>query len=501
MRHRLIVPVAALALACVAERGPLTNRMAQASTSYLTRAARQPVGWQPWSREAFALAARLDRPLLLYIGAEDCVWCARMDRESYTDPAVGALIDSLFVPVRVDRDERPDVARRYQAALQSLAGLRGYPVTVFLTPDGSPFFGGTYFPKDDPVTGRGLRQLLPEVARSYRDQRETVWRQAALVRQLATAKAVVSHGVLREDVVAAEVRRARAALERALEAPETLWSFPYAQTVTLLLDEYVRSGDTLALRLARAALATLRDAAEPPGAESSPELVRALLLRNLAAAWRVTHEPGYRDAGRRLGRGLARRLARDEGARFADRDGFVIAAVIEAAPALGDTAAAAVARDALDRLVDRLYEPGQGVRHAVVGSVTGLLQDQVQLAAACLAAFGAFGDRTYLDVARDIAAVLDREFADPLGGYFDSVHPDPAAPALADRTKQVFDDLLPGANAWAAHALFRLADATGEARYARRAEATLGVFAGALRGEGVRAASYLLVAREALARR
>ncbi|MGH7700896.1 MAG: DUF255 domain-containing protein, partial [Gemmatimonadales bacterium] len=246
MRPGLVFPVAALVLACVAERGPLTNRMAQAGTGYLTRAARQPVGWQPWSREAFALAARLERPVLLYIGAEDCVWCARMDRESYTDAAVGALIDSLFVPVRVDRDERPDVARRYQAALQALAGLRGYPVTVFLTPDGSPFFGGTYFPNDDPVTGRGLRQILPEVARSYRDQRETVWRQAALVRQLATAKSVVSHGVLREDVVAAEIRRVRAAVERALDAPETLWSFPYAQAVTLLLDEHARSGDTLA---------------------------------------------------------------------------------------------------------------------------------------------------------------------------------------------------------------------------------------------------------------
>src|SRR5216117_4539094 len=148
------------ASACVSEHGPLTNRMAQSTTHYLTRAARKPVSWQPWGREAFALAARLDRPILLYVGADECRWCAVMDREVYGDLALGAMIDSLFVPVRVDRDERPDVAQRYEAAVQWLAGLRGYPLTLFLTPDGSAFLGGTYFPADDPVTGRGMKQML-----------------------------------------------------------------------------------------------------------------------------------------------------------------------------------------------------------------------------------------------------------------------------------------------------------------------------------------------------
>lgn len=493
----------------MAERGPLTNRMAQSGTTYLMRAARQPVGWQQWGREAFAIAARLDRPLLLYIGADDCGWCARMDRESYGDAALGALIDSLFVPVRVDRDERPDIARRYQAALQSLAGLRGYPVTVFLLPDGSPFFGGTYFPKDDPVTGRGLRQLLPEVARSYREQRETIRRHAALVRQLAVAKSAVAHGVVRPELVDAEVAGVGRAVEAALGAPEVLRAFPYAQAVGLLLAEYGRFGDTLALRLATAALGVLVDSLDGGEAggmggeqvESSPELVRALLLRNLAAAWALTADARLRDAGKSLARALGRRVATDERPVFADREAYVIAAVIEAGVALGDTAAAETAGAALDRLLDRVYGPGQGVRHAVVGSVTGLLQDQVQVAAACLAAYGAFGDQRHLEVAQDIAAVLDRDFADPLGGYFDSVQPDPAAAALADRTKQVLDDLLPGANAWAAHVLFRLADATGERRYGRRAEATLAAFAGAIKGEGVRAASYLSAARQALERR
>src|SRR2546425_7100580 len=172
------------ASACVSEHGPLTNRMAQSTTHYLTGAARQPVSWQPWGREAFALAARLDRPILLYVGADECRWCAVMDREVYGDLALGAMIDSLFVPVRVDRDERPDVAQRYEAAVQWLARLRGYPVTVFLTPDGSALLGGTYFPPDDPLAGRGMKQTLAEGGRRYRQQPRAIDQPAALVRQL-----------------------------------------------------------------------------------------------------------------------------------------------------------------------------------------------------------------------------------------------------------------------------------------------------------------------------
>src|SRR5216117_3570503 len=184
MRAFPSLPLALVALACVSEHGPLTNRMARSSTRYLTRAARQPVNWQPWGREAFALAAKLDRPVLLYVGGDACRWCAETDRAIYTDPEIGSLINALFVPVRVDRDERPDIAQRYQAAVERLAGLRGWPLTVFLTADASPFFGGTYFPADDPVTGRGLKQLLPEVAKRYRDQRSFIIQQAALMRQL-----------------------------------------------------------------------------------------------------------------------------------------------------------------------------------------------------------------------------------------------------------------------------------------------------------------------------
>jgi len=145
------------------------------------------------------------------------------------------------------------------------------------------------------------------------------------------------------------------------------------------------------------------------------------------------------------------------------------------------------------------------VRHAVAGAAQvgggGLLQDQVQVAGACVAAYQVGGDARYLAIARDLAALLETTYADPLGGYFDAALGDPTAPALADRTKQVFDDILPGANAWTARVLLRLAEATGDASYRRRAEAALEAFAGGVDGAGVRASTFLGAAREVLASR
>jgi uncharacterized protein YyaL (SSP411 family) len=497
-----------VALGCVSEHGPLTNRMAQSTTRYLTRAARQPVSWQPWGREAFALAARLDRPVLLYVGADECRWCAVMDREVYGDPALGALIDSLFVPVRVDRDERPDVAQRYEAAVQWLAGLRGYPVTAFLTPDGAAFFGGTYFPADDPLTGRGLKQILPEVAKSYREQRTAILQRATLVRQLALARTARARGVLHAAMVQSEIAVVRGALGEAAGTRAAMGSFIHTQAVSLLLATYGRSGDSSYLDIARGVLDFMVDSgdatATDPARDDPPALVRAGLLRNLVVGWALTGEPRYRNATR----GLLQRLAPDLGGGgagtddrtgFPDREAYVIGSVLEAAAGVGDSTMAVRAVGALNRLLRRHYARGRGVRHTVGATAPGLLQDQVQVAGACLAAYGQTGARRYLAVAEDLVDVLDRHFSDPAGGgYFEAAAVDPAAPALADPTKPVLDDLLPGANAWAARVLLQLAEATGDTRYRRRAEATLEAFAGAVAGEGVRASSYLATAQRVL---
>ncbi|HKC48856.1 MAG TPA: DUF255 domain-containing protein [Gemmatimonadales bacterium] len=494
--------LALVAPACASEHGALVNQMAHTATPYLARAARQPVSWQPWSREVFALAARLDRPVLLYVGAEDCRWCTVMDREVYSDPDLGAMIDSLFVPVRVDRDERPDVAQRYQGAVLSLAGLRGYPLTVFLTPDGSPFFGGTYFPADDPVTGRGLKQLLPDVARDFRDRRDVLVRHAAVVRQLALSRALGAHGVLRPQALAAEVVAVRGSLASAVASGHALAGVASTQSVALLITEYIRSGDTAALAVARTAVDAMLDteAVAAATSEEPPEIVRASLARVLSLAWVATAQSRYYDAGRAHLAALLHGLTFGGGRQvFADRDGYAISSAITTADALRDSVAQRRAVAALDTLLRRVYAPGRGVRHVTNGTLTGLLQDQVMIGDACVAAYTATGRPHYLEVAKDLAAILSQDFADFAGGFFDVAVSD--APVVDDRMKPVFDEMLPGPNAWAAHLLLGLAAVTGVSDYRRRAEATLEAFAGAVQGEGLRGSSFLLVAREALATR
>src|SRR2546427_8055228 len=245
MKSPALLPVSLLTIGCVSEHGPFTNRMAQSTTPYLARAAREPVSWQPWGRDAFALAARLDRPVLLYVGADGCSWCGVMDREVYGGPTLGAMIDSLVVPVRVDRDERPDVAQRYATAVQLLAGLRGYPITVFLTPDGSAFFGGTYFPLDDPITGRGLKQVLPDVARSYREQRASILRRAALVRERSRGRRGGGPaGAVKPGAGRRETEAGRGLTAPAAPTPSGGASFPVTQALDLLLAPYARTPDS-----------------------------------------------------------------------------------------------------------------------------------------------------------------------------------------------------------------------------------------------------------------
>src|SRR2546425_554959 len=508
MRTALAFTPALLALACVSEHGPLTNRMSQSTTSYLTRAARQPVSWQPWGREAFALAARLDRPVLLYVGADDCRWCVVMDREVYGDPTIGAVIDSLFVPVRVDRDERPDVAQRYEAAVQWLAGLRGYPLTLFLTPDGSAFLGGTYFPADDPVTGRGMKQMLPEVARSYREQRRAIDQHAALVRQLERSRGAVARGALRPVVIAAAIDTVREALAVAARGAGVVGSFVHTQAAALLLAAYARTDDASYLAVARRALDLLVDSAAGAGSPAAgvrddpPSLVRAGLLRAVALAWALTAEPRYRDVSRALLRFLTRDLHEVDRPVFADRDAYVIGSVLDGAAAVDDSAATARGLAALDRLLRRTYVAGRGVRHVPRGDAgRRWLRGQGQVAGASLPGYNATRERGYLAGAEGLAPGFERGYPGAPGGYRELAPGDPAAPSLADRTGSALDDLLPGANAWAARVLLGLAEATGDPQYRRRAEAALGAFASVAPAQGLRAATYLGAAQQLLAAR
>jgi uncharacterized protein YyaL (SSP411 family) len=154
------------------------NRLAQETSPYLLQHAGNPVDWRPWGEEAFAQARETSRPLLVSIGYSSCHWCHVMERESFEDEATAALMNELFVCVKVDREERPDVDSVYMDAVVSLTGQGGWPLTVFLTPEGEPFFGGTYFPPEPRHGLPAFRQVLRAVADAYRDRPEDVAAQA-----------------------------------------------------------------------------------------------------------------------------------------------------------------------------------------------------------------------------------------------------------------------------------------------------------------------------------
>src|SRR6476619_3498626 len=150
------------------------NSLAHASSSYLRSAMPQPIRWPEWGQEAFETAKRENKPILLDIGAVWCHWCHVMDRESYESPEIAEIINQHFIAIKVDRDERPDVDSRYQTAVQAISGQGGWPLTAFLTPEGKPFYAGTYFPPQDYQGRPSFSRVLLTLAQAYREKHSDV---------------------------------------------------------------------------------------------------------------------------------------------------------------------------------------------------------------------------------------------------------------------------------------------------------------------------------------
>jgi uncharacterized protein YyaL (SSP411 family) len=169
------------------------NRLKNSASPYLRSAAHQPIDWHEWGEPAFEKARAEKKPVLLDIGAVWCHWCHVIDRESYENPEIAELINKLYIAVKVDRDERPDVDSRYQSAISAISGQGGWPLTAFLTPDGKPFFGGTYFPPDDTMGRPGFKRILVAVAEAFEKRRGEIDSSAQTLEE-AVAKAEIFHG-------------------------------------------------------------------------------------------------------------------------------------------------------------------------------------------------------------------------------------------------------------------------------------------------------------------
>ncbi|PTA45136.1 thioredoxin domain-containing protein [Micromonospora sp. RP3T] len=295
------------------------NRLAEATSPYLLQHADNPVDWWPWCDEAFAEAKRRDVPVLISVGYAACHWCHVMAHESFENEAVARLMNDDFVCVKVDREERPDVDAVYMTATQAMTGQGGWPMTVFATPDGTPFFCGTYFPRANFV------RLLGSVAAAWRDQREEVLRQgAAVVEAIGGAQAV---GGVTAPLTAELLDGAAAQLAK--EYDETNGGFggapkfPPHMNLLFLLRHHRRTGSARSLEIVRhtaeaMARGGLNDQLAGGFARYSvdghwtvPHFEKmlydnALLLRVYTQLWRAT------------GDRLARRVARDTARFLAD---------------------------------------------------------------------------------------------------------------------------------------------------------------------------------------
>ena len=592
------------------------NRLAQAKSPYLLSARNQLIDWYEFGEESLQKARELDRPILLDIGAIWCHWCHVMDEETYADPEVAQLLNQLFVAIKVDRDERPDIDRRYQEAVSALTGNGGWPLTAFLTPEGKVFYGGTYFPPEDKWGKEGMKTLLPRIARLYGENKEDVLvmaekhyqelltvgrpRPDRLSQELleGIASVILAEGDLEHggfgtvskfpSVAAVKFALYRGAVKKdegfltlALKTLDGMarggirdhirggffrytvdpeWRVPHFEKMSYvqagMLENYIHgyaaTGSNLYKEVVLEVLDYVRREAsdqEHGGFYASqdadigsgddgdyytwtPEEVEKVLdplesgaiktfygISASGGQGEMKHDPtrkvpritmGIETLAKELGippdevthllqtaREKLKKARDNPPVPFVDKNkythwnGMMVSAWFEAYKFLGDTNVRDFALKTLDFLLAKSYKEGQGFFHTYQGGearITGLLEDNVQMASACLDAYEVSGEGRYLQDAQSIVDHCIREFWDPEeGGFFD----------LPSATKEIrrkpFEDVpTPAANPTMAMVLDRLYYITHEARYYDKAQKTLQAFAGSALESGYFAASYAL---------
>jgi uncharacterized protein len=360
------------------------NRLGEETSPYLLQHAANPVEWLPWGEEAFARARELDRPLLLSIGYSACHWCHVMAHESFEDDETARLMNELFVNVKVDREERPDVDALYMDAVVALTGHGGWPMTVFLTPDGEPFYGGTYYPPEPRHGLPSFREVLTAVSDAYRDRRGALEQSA---RQLV--EHVRSSGDLRpssdplaEDVLRDALRGTRAAFEPRWGGLGTAPKFPPASTLEFLLRMHLRTGDDDALAMAvrtldGMALGGMWDEAGGGFHRYSVDAQwliphfekmlydNALLVPAYLHGWLVTGDERYREVAARTVEYVLRELSLPEGGFASAQD-----ADTEGVEGLTYTWTPAELAEALGAPRDELLQPFEHGRSIIRGDLT-----------------------------------------------------------------------------------------------------------------------------------
>ena len=439
----------------------MPNRLAASTSPYLQQHADNPVDWWEWGDDAFAEARRRDVPLLVSIGYAACHWCHVMAHESFADPATAAFMNEHFVCVKVDREERPDVDAVYMTATQAMTGSGGWPMTVFTTPDGRPFYCGTYFPPRRVGQVPSFPEVLAALAAAWTTRRDEVVGSAASVAGVLARRAPTEGSGAAGEVDERVVARALGALGASFDehhggfggAPK----FPPSTTLEWLLRHHARTGDADALTMATRTLEAMarggmydqltggfaRYAVDATWTVPHFEKMlydNALLLRVYLHAWRLTGDPLHRRVVEETAGWLLTELRTPQGgfasALDADSEGregtYYVWTPAQLRTALGDDEGAWAAR-ALGVTDTGTFEHGASVlqrrsepddvarldaararlRHARAARPRPARDDKVVaawngLAVAALAEAGALLDRPdWVDAARDCARLLD----------------------------------------------------------------------------------------------
>ena len=319
----------------------MPNRLAGETSPYLQQHASNPVDWYPWGDEALAKAKREDKPILLSIGYSACHWCHVMAHESFEDEGVAALMNELFVNVKVDREERPDLDQIYQTAHAMLSRRSGgWPLTMFLTPQQEPFFGGTYFPKTSRYGLTGFADLLPQLAQAYREQGEAIAEQNERLKA-ALALTLPEPAEPSAALPAAAAERAYASLAQSFDPVDggfgSAPKFPHAAELDFCLRRYAATRDEHALGIVRVTLLRMAEGGihdqlaggfsrySVDGEWTIPHFEKMLydnaaLLALYADAWRATGEPAFEKTARGIVAWLQSEMRAPEGGFYSSLD-------------------------------------------------------------------------------------------------------------------------------------------------------------------------------------
>ncbi len=315
------------------------NRLAEETSPYLLQHAKNPVEWYPWGEEALAKSRREDKPLLLSIGYSACHWCHVMERESFENEDIAALMNESFVSIKVDREERPDIDEIYMSAVQMMTGSGGWPLTVFLTPELEPFYGGTYFPPEDRWGRPGFATVLREIARVFREERARVTEASRSLTERIQSLAVIpkSSELLSRSLLHEAARELALRFDSKEGAFSTAPKFPPSGALSLLLRYRARSRDPDALAMVELTLDKMAaggmydhlgggfhrystDAAWLVPHFEKMLYDNALLARAYLEAHQVTGKEDYARVARETLEWVLREMQGEEGAYYSTQD-------------------------------------------------------------------------------------------------------------------------------------------------------------------------------------